>query len=134
MTTRDHDTNSCACFACSPPADVSRRGFLRVSVAPDAVSRVAALPGVAWVEPYVPPTLFNDVAGGLMRVPAARDELGRWPAVAEWDENGRRPSARTFHRHFGGWRQACRAGEPSEAGGRGAAGPRRSDDESRQLK
>ncbi|TMC06006.1 MAG: hypothetical protein E6J41_20290 [Chloroflexi bacterium] len=80
-------------------------------------------------------TILDDRAQAkLAALGAARDELGRWPAVAEWDENGRRPSARTFHRHFGGWRQACRAGEPSEAGGRGAAGPRRSDDESRQLK
>src|SRR5205823_10249940 len=53
-----------------------RRGFLRVSVSPDAVSKVARVPGVAWVEPYVPPTLFNDVAGGIMRVPAAREDLG----------------------------------------------------------
>jgi subtilisin family serine protease len=53
-----------------------RRGFLRVEVATDAVARVATTPGVAWVERYVPPVLFNDVAAGLMRVPTVRDELG----------------------------------------------------------
>jgi subtilisin family serine protease len=52
------------------------RGFLRVSVAPGDAARVAALPGVEWVEPYVPPKLFNDVAAGLMQVPAARQEIG----------------------------------------------------------
>jgi subtilisin family serine protease len=53
-----------------------RRGFLRVEVAPQELERVAAVPGVAWVERYVPPVLFSDVAGELMRVPVARADLG----------------------------------------------------------
>lgn len=52
------------------------RGFLRVQVTPEEAARVAAVPGVAWVEPYAPPVLLNDVAAGIMRVPAARDDLG----------------------------------------------------------
>jgi subtilisin family serine protease len=53
-----------------------RRGFLRVEVAAGDLERVAAAAGVAWVERYVPPVLFSDVAGELMRVPAARADLG----------------------------------------------------------
>jgi hypothetical protein len=33
-------------------------------------------------------------------------EIRRWPTAAEWDRSGRRPSSRTFGRHFGGWREA----------------------------
>lgn len=43
----------------------------------------------------------------LAALRAARDELRRWPTAAEWDRSGRRPTARTFVRHFGGWREAC---------------------------
>lgn len=42
----------------------------------------------------------------LMALRAARDELGRWPTAAERDRGGRRPSSRTFVRHFDGWREA----------------------------
>jgi subtilisin family serine protease len=52
------------------------RGLLRVSVAAEAAASLAAVPGVEWVEPYVPPVLFNDVAAGLMQVPAAREAVG----------------------------------------------------------
>jgi hypothetical protein len=45
----------------------------------------------------------------LAALAAARAELGRWPTAAEWDRSGRRPSARTFVRHLGGWAEACRA-------------------------
>jgi Homing endonuclease associated repeat len=39
----------------------------------------------------------------LAALRAARDQLGRWPTAAEWAGGGRRPSARTFARHFGSW-------------------------------
>jgi Homing endonuclease associated repeat len=45
----------------------------------------------------------------LATLRAAREGLGRWPTAAQWDASGRRPAARTFTRHFGGWREACRA-------------------------
>src|SRR5215471_8958829 len=46
--------------------------------------------------------ILDDRAGAmLVALRAARDELGRWPLAAEWDAGGRRPSARTFTRHFG---------------------------------
>ena len=45
----------------------------------------------------------------LAALAGAREELGRWPTAIEWDRSGRRPSARTFRRHLGGWAEACRA-------------------------
>src|SRR5215831_21413947 len=45
----------------------------------------------------------------LAALAAARLELGRWPTAVEWDRGGRRPSARTFVCHLGGWAGACRA-------------------------
>jgi Homing endonuclease associated repeat len=48
----------------------------------------------------------------LATLRAAREGLGRWPTAAQWDAGGRRPSAWTFTRHFGGWREACWAAEP----------------------
>ncbi len=41
----------------------------------------------------------------LAALKAARDELGRWPLVADWETAGLRPSPRTFTRHFGSWRR-----------------------------
>ena len=56
--------------------------------------------------------MLDDRAEALLAaLRAARDELGRWPTAAEWDRSRRRPSARTFGRHFGGWREACRAAD-----------------------
>ncbi len=45
----------------------------------------------------------------LAELRAVRDELGRLPSAAEWEAAGRRPSPRTFVRHFGSWAEACRA-------------------------
>jgi len=46
-----HDTETCACFACSPPTGVSRRGFLRVGAVASAAGLLAgaglALPRAA---------------------------------------------------------------------------------------
>ncbi len=55
----------------------------------------------------------------LAALRAARADLGRWPTAAEWDRSGRRPSARTFERHLGGWAEACR-----RAGGAPPLAPR----------
>ena len=38
-----HDTETCGCFACSPPADVSRRGFLRVGAGASAAGLLAGV-------------------------------------------------------------------------------------------
>ncbi len=51
----------------------------------------------------------------LAALTAARHEFGRWPLASEWEAAGRRPSARTFARHFGGWGEACRVAERSFA-------------------
>ena len=53
------------------------------------------------------------VHGMLAALAAAHDELGRWPTAGEWDRSGRRPAARTFTRHLGTWREACRAVQSS---------------------
>jgi carbonic anhydrase len=37
-----HDTETCGCFACSPPADVSRRGFLRAGAVATAAGLLAS--------------------------------------------------------------------------------------------
>jgi hypothetical protein len=47
----------------------------------------------------------------LAALAAARDELGRWPTAMEWEAARRRPSRRTFVRHFGSWREACWAAD-----------------------
>lgn len=47
----------------------------------------------------------------LTALRAARDELDRWPTAVEWDRGRRRPSSRTFVRHFGRWADACWAAE-----------------------
>jgi hypothetical protein len=46
----------------------------------------------------------------LAALRAARDEVGRWSTAAEWEVSGRRPSRRTYVRHFGGRREACLGG------------------------
>jgi hypothetical protein len=46
----------------------------------------------------------NRMLSGLID---ARDELGRWPIAEEWEQSGRKPSARTFVRYFGSWAGAC---------------------------
>src|SRR5438874_4929403 len=59
MMIRNHDTNSCACLACSPPADVSRRGFLRAGAVASAAGLLAgaglALPRAALAQSAVGP-------------------------------------------------------------------------------
>ena len=79
---------------------------------------------VTWV-----PVLDDRAEAMLVALRAARAEFGRWPTATEWDRSGRRPSSKTFGRHFGGWRQACWAASGTEAvspalsGRRGSAGP-----------
>lgn len=54
-----HDTETCACFACSPPPAVSRRGFLRVGTAATAAGLLAgaglALPRAALAQSALGP-------------------------------------------------------------------------------
>ena len=46
----------------------------------------------------------------LLKLRAARDELGRWPASLEWDRAGRdQVSSRSYARIFGSWEAARRA-------------------------
>jgi subtilisin family serine protease len=52
-------------------------GTLRASLPADRLGELAALQGVAWVEPYFEPELFNDVAGGtIMQAGSVRSSLG----------------------------------------------------------
>jgi len=44
---------------------------LRLRAGPSALPALAALPGVRWIEPYVPPGLANDVAVGIVGAPTA---------------------------------------------------------------
>jgi hypothetical protein len=61
---------------------------------------------VSWI-----PVLDDRAEVMLAALRAARDELGRWPTAAKWEASRRRPSRRTFVRHFGDWREACWAAE-----------------------
>jgi hypothetical protein len=46
----------------------------------------------------------------LLRLRAARDELGRWPASREWDRSAaNHVSSRSYARTFGSWEAARRA-------------------------
>ena len=49
---------------------------VRIRTDGSLIPTLAALPGVRWVEPFVPPRLSNDVAGNLIGVPTIQATLG----------------------------------------------------------
>ncbi len=51
-------------------------GYLQATLPAAAIREVARLDQVVWMEPYMEPQLFNDVARGIMNVPPVWQNLG----------------------------------------------------------
>ncbi len=65
-------------LSCAPNP---RGAVCRVFADSSQISDLAAISSVAWIEPYIQPTLLNDVASGISGIPETRQTLGLYGAT-----------------------------------------------------